>query len=165
MSRILVSAVESASARVERLPCREGDAGPGGSKPGLAVQHFVGENFEKPKDKLVDAMVDHNWAVPPLGEILGGLSRLQHFSAYWEGEIVAPEDGEYEIGVAGNDGFRMFPGGEKVAEDWAANPPMCSPFEPRSLPPPRASLLLAATNPRITTSGIPQCVKIRPRWH
>ncbi|MEO6216614.1 MAG: DUF5110 domain-containing protein, partial [Sphingomonas sp.] len=86
---------------------------------GLALQYFEGENFETPKAKLVDQKIDHNWPDPPLAEIPGGLSSLRHFSARWQGEIIAPEDGEYEIGVAGNDGFRLFLAGEKATEDWA----------------------------------------------
>ncbi|MEO8374213.1 MAG: TIM-barrel domain-containing protein [Sphingomonas bacterium] len=89
-------------------------------EPGLALQYFEGENFETPKAKLVDQKIDHNWPDPPLAEIPGGLSSLRHFSARWQGEIIAPEDGEYEIGVAGNDGFRLFLAGEKATEDWAA---------------------------------------------
>jgi len=87
---------------------------------GLALQYFEGENFETPKAKLVDQKIDHNWPDPPLADIPGGLSSLRHFSARWQGEIIAPEDGEYEIGVAGNDGFRLFLAGEKATEDWAA---------------------------------------------
>jgi alpha-D-xyloside xylohydrolase len=87
---------------------------------GLALQYFEGENFETPKEKLVDQKIDHNWPDPPLAEIPGGLTSLRHFSARWQGEIIAPEDGEYEIGVAGNDGFRLFLAGEKATEDWAA---------------------------------------------
>ncbi|WP_354668933.1 glycoside hydrolase family 31 protein [Caulobacter sp. RL271] len=89
-------------------------------KAGLAVRYFEGENFETPKGALVDEKVDHDWPDPPLAEIPGGLTSLQHFSARWEGAIVAPEDGEYEIGVAGNDGFRLFLAGEKVIDDWSA---------------------------------------------
>ncbi|EJL33026.1 family 31 glycosyl hydrolase, alpha-glucosidase [Caulobacter sp. AP07] len=31
---------------------------------------------------------------------------------------MAPEDGDYEIGVAGDDGMRLFLDGEKVVDDW-----------------------------------------------
>jgi alpha-D-xyloside xylohydrolase len=34
--------------------------------------------------------------------------------------ITAPEDGEYEIGLEGNDGFRLKIDGKTVVEDWAA---------------------------------------------
>lgn len=89
-------------------------------KTGLTVQYFEGENFETPKGKLLDEKVDHTWPDPPLAEIPGGLSKLNNFSARWEGAILAPEDGEYEIGVAGDDGVRLFLGGEKVVDDWTS---------------------------------------------
>ncbi|MFB0872168.1 TIM-barrel domain-containing protein [Sphingobium sp. sgz301303] len=89
-------------------------------QPGLAGQYFEGENFQTPKSRFVDLKVDHTWPDPPLAEIPVGLANLQHFSAKWDGTIVAPEDGEYEIGLEGNDGFRLTLDGKKVVEDWAA---------------------------------------------
>lgn len=89
-------------------------------QPGLAGQYFEGENFETPKSRFVDLKVDHTWPDPPLAEIPAGLANLQHFSAKWEGTITAPEDGEYEIGLEGNDGFRLTLDGKTVVEDWAA---------------------------------------------
>ncbi|MBO9707937.1 MAG: DUF5110 domain-containing protein [Caulobacter sp.] len=89
-------------------------------KTGLTVQYFEGANFEIPKGKLVDEKIDHTWPSPPLAEIPGGLAKLEDFSARWEGAIVAPEEGEYEIGVAGDDGMRLFLDGEKVVDDWTA---------------------------------------------
>lgn len=88
-------------------------------KIGLTVQYFEGVDFAVPKGKLVDEKVDHTWPDPPLAEIPGGLAKLEQFSARWEGSILAPEDGEYEIGVAGDDGMRLFLDGEKVVDDWA----------------------------------------------
>ena len=32
--------------------------------------------------------------------------------------LVAPEDGEYELGLQGDDGVRLFVDGKKVIEDW-----------------------------------------------
>ncbi|WP_442680927.1 TIM-barrel domain-containing protein [Sphingomonas sp. ASY06-1R] len=89
-------------------------------QPGLAGQYFEGENFETPKSRFVDLKVDHTWPDPPLAEVPAGLRNLQHFSAKWDGTITAPEDGEYEIGVEGNDGFRLRLDDKIVVEDWAA---------------------------------------------
>jgi len=88
-------------------------------KPGLAVQYFAGENFDTPKDKGVDKTVDHDWPGPPLAGPPGGLDSFEHFSVRWEGTLVVPEDGEYEIGVEGDDGFRLYLDGKKVVEDWS----------------------------------------------
>ncbi len=94
---------------------------PTGQK-GLAGQYFAGENFETPKGKTVDATIDLKWPGPPLAQPPGGLDGLDHFSARWEGELVAPEDGEYEIGLEGDDGFRLFLKGEKIIDDWNNGP-------------------------------------------
>ena len=86
--------------------------------PGLAVQYYAGMNFDTPKEKGVDPVVDHDWPGPPLAGPPGGLDGFNNFSARWEGKLIAPESGEYEIGVEGDDGFRLFLDGRKVVEDW-----------------------------------------------
>jgi alpha-D-xyloside xylohydrolase len=88
-------------------------------QPGLAVQYFAGINFDTPKEKGVDKVVDHDWPGPPLADPPGGLSSCENFSARWEGFIIAPQDGEYEIGLEGDDGFRLYLDGKVVAEDWS----------------------------------------------
>jgi len=87
-------------------------------QPGLAGQYFSGRNFEAPKGKVVDRNIDHVWPAPPLATIPAGLASLDDFSARWEGTIEAPEDGEYEIGIEGDDGYRMFLDGQLAAESW-----------------------------------------------
>jgi alpha-D-xyloside xylohydrolase len=87
-------------------------------KAGLSVQYFVGEDFEKAGGVVSDAKIDHTWPDPPLAELPPGLTSLSHFSARWQGELIAPEDGEYEIGVTGNDGMRLFLGGKLAIDDW-----------------------------------------------
>jgi alpha-D-xyloside xylohydrolase len=87
-------------------------------RPGLAVQYFSGENFETPRGQTVDTKIDHTWPDPPLAELPPGLTSLSHFSARWDGDLIAPEDGEYEIGLTGNDGMRLALGGETVVDEW-----------------------------------------------
>ena len=87
-------------------------------RPGLDLQYFAGENFETPKGRVIDEKIDHTWPDPPLAELPAGLTELSRFSARWEGELMAPEDGEYELGLAVDDGFRLFLNGEKLLEDW-----------------------------------------------
>lgn len=43
---------------------------------------------------------------------------LTNFTARFTGEFVAPETGDVEFKIAGNDAFRLFIGDEKVAELW-----------------------------------------------
>jgi alpha-D-xyloside xylohydrolase len=87
-------------------------------KPGIAVEYFQGINFDKPASKTVDPKVDYTWPGPPLTDWPAGLTDGNKFSGRWEGVITAPEDGEYEIGVDGDDGFRLWLDGKLVVEDW-----------------------------------------------
>ncbi|MBP2158739.1 MULTISPECIES: TIM-barrel domain-containing protein [Asticcacaulis] len=87
-------------------------------KPGLAGQYFEGMNFETPKGKTIDTTIDLRWPGPPLTDIPAGLSGLNDFSARWQGTVTAPEDGEYELGVEGDDGYRLFVDGKLLVEDW-----------------------------------------------
>lgn len=91
-------------------------------KPGLAGQYFEGVNFETPMEKVVDPTIDHRWPGPPLAGPPGGLKSFDNFSARWEGFLVAPEAGEYEVGIEGDDGFRLYLNGKVVAEDWTSGP-------------------------------------------
>lgn len=91
-------------------------------KPGIAVEYFEGRNFEKPAGKVVDAKIDYTWPPPPLANPPAGLTSLNDFSGRWSGVITAPEDGAYEIGIEGDDGFRLWLGDKLVAEDWTTHP-------------------------------------------
>ncbi|EGF89956.1 alpha-glucosidase 2 [Asticcacaulis biprosthecium C19] len=88
-------------------------------KPGLSGQYFEGMNFETPKGTTVDTTVDLRWPGPPLTDIPAGLDSLSNFSVRWTGTLVAPEDGEYELGVEGDDGYRLFVDGKLLVEDWS----------------------------------------------
>lgn len=92
-------------------------------QPGLAVEYFSGAGFETPRSRSVDLVVDHPWPDPPLAELPAGLEKLSQFSARWTGSLVAPEDGEFEIGLEGDDGYRLFLDGEKVVDNWNFGPP------------------------------------------
>jgi alpha-D-xyloside xylohydrolase len=87
-------------------------------KPGLAGQYFEGTRFESPKGRTIDPTIDFQWPGPPLADIPGELKSLDNFSARWTGNIVAPEDGEYDLGVEGDDGFRLFIDGRLAVDDW-----------------------------------------------
>ncbi len=84
----------------------------------LEVQYYEGRNFDRPVGKVAEAKVDHTWPGPPLAEPPAGLKSLDEFSARWQGALVAPEDGEYEIGLEGDDGYRLWLDGKLVVEDW-----------------------------------------------
>lgn len=86
---------------------------------GLVLEYFEGMNFDKPASRTVDTVVDHHWPDPPLGSIPPGLASLNRFSARWTGELTAVESGEHEIGVEGDDGFRLWLDDRLVVDDWA----------------------------------------------
>jgi alpha-D-xyloside xylohydrolase len=91
-------------------------------KPGLAGQYFAGVNFETPKGRTVDKTIDFKWPEPPLAEPPGGLASVFNFSARWDGLLKAPGDGEYEIGLEGDDGYRLFLNGKLVVDNWSSGP-------------------------------------------
>ena len=87
-------------------------------QPGLAGQYFEGEDFGTPKGRFVDTKIDHNWPGPPLADIPGGLTTLNDFSVRWQGTLTAPEDGTYELGLEGDDGFRLIVDGKTIVSSW-----------------------------------------------
>jgi alpha-D-xyloside xylohydrolase len=86
--------------------------------PGLEAEYFSGTNFEKSAGKQTDAKVEHIWPGPPLQEFPAGLKSLDNFSGRWQGFLIPPEDGEYEIGVDIDDGARVWIDGRLIVEDW-----------------------------------------------
>ncbi|MBP3983351.1 DUF5110 domain-containing protein [Pseudoxanthomonas helianthi] len=87
-------------------------------QPGLALEYYRGVNFDALASRTIDTQAEHHWPDPPLGSVPPGLEGLHGFSARWQGQIVAAEDGEYEIGVEGDDGFRVWLDDKLVVEDW-----------------------------------------------
>ncbi len=86
---------------------------------GLAVQYFSGVDFEKSAGTAIDEKIEHAWPGPPLANPPPGLDGFANFSARWEGSVIAPEDGEYEIGAEYDDGVRLFLDGKLLVEDWS----------------------------------------------
>lgn len=89
-------------------------------KPGVKIEYFSGCNFDKFASAAVDKKVDYTWPGPPLIEWPAGLKDGNNFSCRIAGVLTIPESGEYEIGVSGDDGYRLWLNGEKVVEDWGA---------------------------------------------
>ncbi len=89
-----------------------------GGQPGLTGEYY--DNVElagAPVGTNQDATVDFNWSqTPPMG--------LSHdnYSVRWSGTLTAPQDGDYTLGVRGDDGFRLFVNGQKVVDDWSPHP-------------------------------------------
>jgi alpha-D-xyloside xylohydrolase len=92
-------------------------------EPGLQLDYFSGMGLEKPASTTVDGPVDHDWPPAPLGSVPPGLTSLNQFSARWRGSLVAPESGEYEIGLEGDDGFRLWLDDKLVVDEWKNGAP------------------------------------------
>ncbi|WP_386815061.1 glycoside hydrolase family 31 protein [Lysobacter gummosus] len=88
------------------------------AQPGLELEYYRGMEFEQLASRAVDLQAEHHWPDPPLDSVPPGLDGLQNFSARWRGQIIATEDGEHEIGVEGDDGFRVWLDDKLVVEDW-----------------------------------------------
>jgi len=88
---------------------------------GLLLEYFEGINFDKPASRSIDTVIGHHWPGPPLANLPAGLSRLENFSARWTGELIAAESGVHEVGVEGDDGFRLWLDEQLVVDDWAVS--------------------------------------------
>ncbi|MGE5127289.1 MAG: glycoside hydrolase family 3 C-terminal domain-containing protein, partial [Betaproteobacteria bacterium] len=95
---------------------------------GLTGEYFNNRGFEgEPSLTRVDAKVDFNWyRGSPTEELVarGELPRVRalgndDFSVRWTGQLVPPVSGDYELGVSGDDGVRLFLDGKLLFEDWA----------------------------------------------
>ena len=89
-------------------------------EPGVKIDYFNDERLRNHVSSAVERVVDLSWPGPPLVAWPEGLRNGDHFSARLTGFITAPEDGKYEIGVSGDDGFRLWLDDKLVVEDWAA---------------------------------------------
>ena len=87
-------------------------------EPGVKIDYFGDERLRRQVSTAVEKVVDLSWPGPPLMDWPEGLRNGDHFSARLTGFITAPEDGKYEIGVSGDDGFRLWLDDKLVVEDW-----------------------------------------------
>lgn len=87
-------------------------------QPGVKIEYFNDERLRRKVSEAVEKVVDLSWPGPPLVNWPEGLRNGDHFSARLTGFITAPEDGKYEIGVSGDDGFRLWLDNKLVVEDW-----------------------------------------------
>ena len=102
--------------------------GPGRSSPryvvvpaaqlpdGLRGEYFDNPALEgAPRVTRTDARVDFGWTLnSPAPEI-----PYDWYSVRWTGTLVAPATGVQQLGVEGNDGYRLFLDGGLLIDDWA----------------------------------------------
>lgn len=102
------------SAQLEFAPIPETQLRANGQN-GLKAEWFGNENLEgAPAVTRQDREINFFWAQ---GNPVSGLP-VEHISARWTGELIAPADGEYALAVRGDDGYRLFINGKKVIDNW-----------------------------------------------
>lgn len=84
-------------------------------KPGLKARYF--DNTELSGEPILeqqDAQIDFHWTLYAPNEKL----HADHYSASWTGELTAPESGGFQIGLEGNDGFRLYLDDKILVDRW-----------------------------------------------
>jgi beta-glucosidase len=84
--------------------------------PGLTADYFRDIAFAgNPIRTRVDRTVDFDWATQSARD---PIPLNQGLSARWTGVLVPPESGEYQLGLAARDGFRMWADGKLIIDEW-----------------------------------------------
>ncbi|MEM6892198.1 MAG: glycoside hydrolase family 3 N-terminal domain-containing protein [Bacteroidota bacterium] len=85
-------------------------------KPGLKGEYF--NNIEltgKPVLTRIDSQIDFRWTLfsPEYQTI-----NYDSYSALWTGKLIAPETGKFNIGIKGDDGYRLYIDGDLLIDNW-----------------------------------------------
>jgi len=89
-------------------------------QPGLSGSYFKGIDLAgKPVVTRVDQQVDFEFTGHPPAPGLGATD----FSVRWTGTLTPTASGNYELGIKGDDGYRMWIDGKQVVEDWRVHAP------------------------------------------
>ena len=86
---------------------------------GLKGEYF--SNMELKGDPVMtrtDSSVDFAWGDTGISAALPN-----NYSVRWTGALVPPQTGDYLVGFAGQDGYRLWVDGNLVAEDWNVHHP------------------------------------------
>lgn len=89
-------------------------------KPGFKGEYFNNINLEgKPVVTRMDTVLDLD---PSKLKDVKELS-TENFSARWTGILTVEKEGNYYVGINGDDGYRLFIDGKKVVENWDSHSP------------------------------------------
>ena len=87
----------------------------GETRPGLLGEYFSDPDLAgEPAERRIDPQVDFRWTFLPPAAGLG----TDWYSVRWQGSLIGPETGRRRIGVAGDDGFRLYLDGRLVIDRW-----------------------------------------------
>ena len=87
---------------------------------GNKVSGLKGEYFQplipagQPAVTRNDKQLDFNWTLFPPDTALN----LDQYSVRWTGQLISPESGSYQIGLDGNDGYRLYINNELLVDNW-----------------------------------------------
>jgi beta-glucosidase len=84
-------------------------------KPGLAGKYYKGLNFlGKPVKEVNDKTINFSWTLYPPDEQL----QLDDYAVKWEGNIKVPQNAAINIGLEGNDGYRLYLDNQLIIDHW-----------------------------------------------
>lgn len=85
------------------------------SGKGLTGEYFNTMDLSgNPTLTRTDKQIDFMWTLYPPNEQLA----TDNYSVRWQGEIKSPKTGTYQIGLAGNDGYRLYLDGKLLIDQW-----------------------------------------------
>ncbi|GLR15638.1 glycoside hydrolase family 3 N-terminal domain-containing protein [Portibacter lacus] len=87
-----------------------------GRSAGLEAEYFNNITMSgAPALKRIDRRIDFGWTLfsPDEAKI-----NYDYYSARWTGKLVAPESGDFEIGIEGDDGYRLYIDNELIIDNW-----------------------------------------------
>ncbi len=88
----------------------------GQKKPGLRADYFNNITMEgEPALSRTDANIDFRWTLfsPDPDKI-----NYDFYSARWTGKLTSPETGTRDIGIKGDDGYRLYINNELIIDNW-----------------------------------------------
>ncbi len=88
----------------------------GKKEEGLHGRYFNNSNFKgNPALTRIDKNIDFRWTLFPPDQ--NKLDR-DWYSVEWEGKIIGPKNGKVNIGIEGNDGYRLFVNDKLIIDNW-----------------------------------------------
>lgn len=114
-TKIRHAKVSTAVGKYVPIPSRLLVPGPGEENHGLKGEYFDNRELKgKPVSTRIDKQVNFNWGTGSPGPELP----QDDFSVRWTGRLVAPKTGVFEIGLASDDGVRLWLDGRLLIDSW-----------------------------------------------